>query len=64
MSNMRYCRNLLFHYTYWDLKQCVESLQYEVGINDLIENEKDYALRMRELCEQYLKLTEIKEENE
>ncbi len=61
MANMSYCR---FHNTCWDLKKCVESLQYEVGINDLIENEKAYALKMRELCEQYLKLTEIKEENE
>jgi hypothetical protein len=58
---MSYCR---FHNTYWDLKQCVESLQWEVGINDLTVNEKDYALKMRELCEQYLKLTEIREENE
>jgi hypothetical protein len=61
MANMSYCR---FHNTYWDLKQCVESLQWEVGINDLTVNEKDYALKMRELCEQYLKLTEIREENE
>ena len=58
---MSYCR---FHNTFWDLKQCVESLQYEVDINDLSKTEKDYAFRMRELCEQYLKLTEIKEENE
>jgi len=61
MANMSYCR---FHNTFWDLKQCVESLQWEVGINDLLENEKDYALKMRELCEQYLKLTETKEEEE
>ena len=61
MSNMSYCR---FHNTFWDLKKCVESLQYEVGIDDLTESEKDFALRMRELCEQYLKLTEIKEEND
>lgn len=61
MTNMSYCR---FHNTFWDLKQCVESLQYEVGINDLTKNEQDFALKMRDLCEQYLKLTEIKEENE
>jgi hypothetical protein len=61
MANMSYCR---FHNTYWDFKKCVESLQYEVGINDLIENEKHFALKMRELCEQYLKLTETEEENE
>jgi hypothetical protein len=60
MANMSYCR---FHNTYWDLKKCVESLQYD-GIDDLTVNEKKYALKMRELCEQYLKLTEIKEENE
>ena len=60
MANMSYCR---FHNTYWDLKQCVESLQYEVKINDLPKLEKHYALRMRELCEQYLKLTEIKGKN-
>jgi hypothetical protein len=57
---MSYCR---FQNTFWDLKQCVESLQYEVGISDLPKLEKDYAFRMRELCEQFLKLTEIKEEN-
>jgi hypothetical protein len=61
MANMSYCR---FHNTFWDLKQCVESLQYEVSISDLPKLEKDYALRMRELCEQFLKLTEIKEEND
>jgi hypothetical protein len=61
MANMFYCR---FRNTYWDFKDCVESLQYEVGINDLTKAEKDYAFRMRNLCEQYLKLTEIKEENE
>jgi hypothetical protein len=61
MANMSYCR---FHNTFWDFKKCVESLQYEVDINDLTESEKHFALRMRELCEQYLKLTEIKEENE
>ena len=61
MSNMSYCR---FQNTFWDFKKCVESLRYEVGINDLTKTEKDYALRMRELCKQYLELTEIKEENE
>jgi hypothetical protein len=61
MANMFYCR---FHDTYWLLKQCVKSLQNEVDINDLPKLEKDCALRMRELCEQYLKLTEIKEKNE
>ena len=61
MSNMSYCR---FHNTYWDFSKCVESLEYEIGINDLTEVEKNYALRIRELCEQYLKLTEIKEQNE
>jgi len=59
MANMSYCR---FQNTFWDLKQCVESLQYEVDINDLTKTEKNYALKMRELCEQYLKLTEIVEE--
>jgi len=58
---MSYCR---FHYTYWDFSKCVESLEYEVGINDLTEVEKIYALKMRELCEQYLKLTETEEKNE
>jgi len=61
MSNMSYCR---FHNTFWDLKQCVESLQYEVDINDLPDVEKNYALKMRDLCEQYLKLTETEEKNE
>lgn len=61
MANMSYCR---FHNTFWDLKKCVESLQYEVKINDLTVNEKHFALKMRELCEEYLKLIEIKEENE
>jgi hypothetical protein len=61
MANMSYCR---FQNTFSDLKDCVESLQWEVSINDLTEVEKNYALRMRELCEQYLKLTEIKEEND
>jgi len=60
MANMSYCR---FHNTYWDLKKCVESL-HEVDINDLTKTEKHYALRMRELCELYLKLTENEEENE
>ena len=60
MANMSYCR---FHNTYWLLKQCVESLQSGVDMNDLPKVEKNHALKMRELCEQYLKLTEIKEEN-
>jgi len=59
MSNMSYCR---FRNTFPDLKDCVESL-HEVGINDLPKLEKDYALKMRELCEEYLELTEIKEQN-
>jgi hypothetical protein len=61
MADMSYCR---FQNTFWDFKDCVESLQYEVGINDLTEVEKNYALKMRKLCEQYLKLTEIKEQND
>ena len=61
MANMSYCR---FQNTFPDLKDCVESLQWEVSINDLSKTEKDYAFRMRELCEQFLKLTEIKEKNE
>ena len=60
MANMSYCR---FQNTFWDLKQCVKFLQCK-GINDLTKTEKNCALRMRELCEQYLKLTEIKEKNE
>jgi len=60
MSNMSYCR---FQNTFSDLKDCIESLQYEVGINDLPKLEKDYALTMRVLCEQYLELTEIEEQN-
>jgi hypothetical protein len=58
---MSYCR---FQNTFSDLKDCVESLKGEVSISDLPKLEKDYALRMRELCEQYLKLTEIKEQND
>ena len=61
MSNMSYCR---FQNTFSDLKDCVESLQWEVSISDLPKLEKDYAFRMRELCEQYLKLTETEEKNE
>jgi len=60
MSNMSYCR---FQNTFPDLKDCVESLQWEVSISDLPKLEKDCALKMRELCEQYLELTEIKGEN-
>ncbi len=57
---MSYCR---FQNTYQDLKDCIESLD-RTDIKDLPDIEKKYALKLRELCEQYLKLTEIKEENE
>ena len=61
MANMSYCR---FQNTYQDLKDCIESIEYRTDIKDLPEIEKKYALKLRELCEEYLELSEIEEEEE
>jgi hypothetical protein len=60
MANMSYCR---FQNTYQDLKDCIESLD-RTDIKDLPDIEKKYALKLRELCEEYLELSEVEEEEE
>ena len=61
MANMSYCR---FQNTYQDLKDCIESIEYRTDIKDLPETEKKYALKLRELCREYLELSEVEEEEE
>lgn len=66
MSNMGYCR---FQNTYQDLKDCIESFKKDESpffknVNDLSKLERDYALKMRNLCEEYLELTEGEKEGE
>jgi hypothetical protein len=61
MANMSYCR---FQNTYQDLKDCIESIEYRTDIKDLPETEKHYALKLRELCKEYLELSEVEEEEE
>ena len=58
---MSYCR---FQNTYQDLKDCIESIEYRTDIKDLPAMEKKYALKLRELCEEYLELSEVEEEEE
>ena len=58
MANMSYCR---FQNTYYDLKDCVESI---TSLHDLSKTERDYALKLRELCKEYLELSEVEEEEE
>jgi len=57
MSNMAYCR---FENTYSDLEDCVRSLG-EKSLEELSDQEKKFAEAMRELCEEYLELTEEEE---
>lgn len=54
MANMSYCR---FENTYHDLKDCVESLECKTDFRDLRGNEKIYAEKIIELCEEFLQLT-------
>lgn len=56
MANMSYCR---FQNTYQDLKDCVENF---TSLHDLSKVERDYALKMRKLCVEYLGLVEEEEE--
>lgn len=56
MANLSYCR---FQNTYYDLKDCVENF---TSLHDLSKVERDYALKMRKLCEEYLELVEKEEE--
>lgn len=53
---MSYCR---FQNTYQDLKDCVENF---TSLHDLSKVERDYALKMRKLCVEYLGLVEEDEE--
>ena len=55
---MSYCR---FQNTYQDLKNCVESI---TSLHDLSKTERFYALKLRELCKEYLELSEVEEEEE
>lgn len=55
MSNMSYCR---FENTCTDLQDCVEVLEYKCEFQDLSKSEQHYALKMRDLCKQYLEATE------
>lgn len=55
MANMSYCR---FQNTYQDLKDCVENF---TSLHDLSKIERDYALKMRKLCKEYLGLVEEEE---
>jgi len=57
MSNMSYCR---FENTYKDLQDCVRSLGKK-SLEELSDQEKKFAKSMRELCEEYLELTEEEE---
>ena len=57
MSNMAYCR---FENTYKDLQDCVHSLE-EKSLEELSDREQKFAKSMRELCEEYLELTEKEE---
>ena len=68
MANMSYCR---FQNTYRDLKDCVESLESNYNLkygfrnlDNLSSNEKKYALKLRELCREYLELVESEEGEE
>jgi hypothetical protein len=54
---MAYCR---FENTYSDLEDCVRSLG-EKSLEELSDQEKKFAEAMRELCEEYLELTEEEE---
>ena len=55
---MSYCR---FQNTYQDLKDCIESI---TSLHDLSKTKRDYALKLRKLCEEYLELVESEEEEE
>ena len=57
MPNMTYCR---FENTYSDLEDCVSSLESK-NLEELSDQEKKFAKAMRELCEEYLELTEEEE---
>jgi len=59
MSNMSYCR---FENTYGDLSDCVDALE-ESGLEDLSDREKKFAEKIKDLCKEYLELTETQEEN-
>ncbi len=67
MSNHRTAR---FQNTYQDLRDCFDFLESngvyntQETINNLSDTERDYALKLRELCKGYLELTENQEEND
>jgi hypothetical protein len=54
---MSYCR---FENTYKDFQDCVRSLGRK-SLEELSDQEKKFAKAMRELCEEYLELTEEEE---
>ena len=56
---MSYCR---FENTYGDLEDCVEALE-ENKLEDLSDRERKFAERMKDLCKEYLELTETEEED-
>ncbi len=59
MSNMSYCR---FENTYGDLRDCVEALE-ENRLEDLSDRERKFAESIKDLCKEYLELTETEEKD-
>ena len=59
MSNMSYCR---FENTYGDLRDCVKALK-ENRLEDLSDRERKFAEWIKDLCKEYLELTETEEED-
>lgn len=47
MSNMNYCR---FENTYPDLRDCLEDLNVNDGLDHLSESEKKYATNLIRMC--------------
>lgn len=67
MANHRTAR---FQNTYQDLRDCFDFLESngvyntQETINNLSDTERNYALKLRKLCEEYLELSEYEEEEE
>jgi hypothetical protein len=47
MGNMSYCR---FENTYSALEDCYDSLLNEKGIDELSNNEKEFAIKLLKMC--------------
>lgn len=56
---MSYCR---FENTHDDLRDCVSTLR-QGGSEDLSDSERKFAEKIKDLCKEYLELTETEEEN-